>query len=900
MAENKATITQPASLSGTLVRKGGQIYADPTTPAGGKQVGDSPDQAKMRGTAAQKAPVVREATKPIVSTTVSPQGLAQEEVTAAGQQQETAQALQQLGSYADRVRQIAATKVSKVTGEAGLKAADADILTDAFGKNAVVGEAQVPIAEYLEKYAADIQDKSLTPEQQQQVLVELSTALQQEGMAVTPGQLAQWYDRDIAGTIGAAAGAGIGDTLTFAEFKDTDWQSLGFKNAADVASILGFEDLLDDQGNIAKTAEQQLAEIPIDQLDELIETKRQEEFSQIEELQRQLASAPPGSQVAQQIKQRLADLSGAGVAATERQVEELVETLATDVTVEIGGQEYAIEDMLSDENISNFVEDYLALPLEEREGFFPKNYKKFKDWVDANEQALQAVVDTQYQTAQEFEDVQYEIEVFKSQYNIHDDLLEKMGVSPQAIETLTGQGWLDFQKQFEASNAGQILTGTAQIPSLDEEGNTVYTPVDLKLTEADKQNIASAMSDNYDVVKDWDAPKLVERYKMARELDQNPEATLGQLAEGLISGDFITDNNIEDFQNLKIASTVIDEFPATDRQTILGDADVKELIQKRMLSPDMLQELPQRLAQYEAYEEKVDDFSDLAANHSAALDDEYQTAQMWAQTGDPQAKEVLQKYRSLDRQRDGVIDEADLAFYDQKLQGLVSKKEILQNTAKLPTEFFQNKHRGQRPEGMYQDMVSLLKIDGNIDRRDAEDLLTTHGDKASQFLSQFPDVPTTTQEMEEYKQQQAEEERRQAEHEEALLRSQIAAEVSRRLPPEQEEPIEYRDAMEGITPAGQLAVEVPDQPVTPEGQEWLDNRPETAAYAPSDFDELPMPGGLQLPANTQPMSADAKGFLNNRPGSSRSTRNNELDFNDYAQGASEVFNPLGGLGRLFQ
>lgn len=719
MAENKTNISNPATLSGTHIRKGGQIYADPTTPAGGKQVGDSPDQAKMRGTSTQKAPIVREATKPIVSATITPQGLAQPEMQAAGEQRQTAETLQQLGGYADRVRQIAATKVSGITGDASLKAADADTLTKAFGEDAVVGEAQIPISEYLEKYAADIQNNALTPEQKEAALVELSTALQQEGMSVTAGQLAQWYNRDISETVGQTAATQLQDTITFAEFGDEDWASLGFQNAGEVADILGID-------------EAQLTSTSVNQLDELIETKRQQEFNQIEELQRQLAAAPPGSQVAQQIKQRLADLSGAGVAATERQVEELVETLATDVTVEIGGQEYAIEEMLSDDNISQFVEDYLALSPEDREGMFPPGYEGFKDWVDANEQALQAIVGEQQKIAQGFEDVQADLQGFQLQTGLTDEMMETFGIDEKMAETMTSAGWQAFQEDFNNSNIGQIVNNYQ----------------DLGLNAGQSKDLLSRLQANYDQVGSWDAQTLTERYQMARDIDQNLESTMGQLAGDLIKGDFVSDADLPTYQNLRLAADTIDTFSPADRQLVTRDRDVVKMLQENLLTPELLERLPENLSNYNAAAKQTKDYTSLLdeVSENGTINKDYRRIQDWMKTGDPAAKAALKRYRTLDSNKDGIIDKNDIKLAQNSANKAVTKQNFLTEIVDGVSGLFSRQDMAAAPKGMYATMTAMLE-DGGVDRFDAEYLLDQHGDKASQFLSQFDDVPSTTAEL---------------------------------------------------------------------------------------------------------------------------------------------------------
>lgn len=350
------------------------IAPEPITPAGGAAAGDNEHAAKMRGTPAQKAPVLKEAVAP-GQTLQEQQRLTPQTQPASPIDQQAAEKagrLKSLGSYGTRVQKFieeklkasqlpAPTIMENVAGIAGMFPGDE-------AKQKLVRDAT---AKYL---------KDKTPA----AMAELSNLI---GRPLDAATLAELTTSATDALSTATAGLTQDAPPTLAE--------IGLDQLGVDPKLLA-----QDLGVTPKA----LAAYTPDQLQQAVQDTLNREFSSVDALKAEYRTASPNrkAQIMEQLRQ--ADATGRG--GVEASVAHLSDVLESQETVSIGGQEYNIADVLGDDGISKVIENALTSEDALKALEADPTTKGLATWIRDNQVSLKKLVDdmqtqgTQLATAQ--------------------------------------------------------------------------------------------------------------------------------------------------------------------------------------------------------------------------------------------------------------------------------------------------------------------------------------------------------------------------------------------------------------------------------------------------------------------------------------------------------------------
>ena len=638
----------------SLFRKSGQLFDDsanqslkdrvnklgsgtPTSPAGAAAIGATPKQQDMAGSPAQKTPVLQEAVKK-EETLAGSERLEQSRQTATTAEQSAAQRAQQLrslGSLDSRVQTLIEQKLSAVSQQPAT--ATGLVQTDYIGQvlnlspQQVAAQKEDPASKYnqvnnaLQTYA-----DNPTGQAAEEALVTLTNA------GVTPTTARQLINTSTQATAQTVA-TNTSDGMTVAEL---DVNQLGYDDIEQLAGVLGV-----DSGA--------LASMTIPELIAAVDAAKQQEFSRIQKLQAQLATAVPGSAQHTLLMRELGDLSQVGVTGSERQVAETAYDIKLADSVEIAGQILSVEEMLKDENISRIITDYLrASPAARDRMLPPEKFADLRDWIDLNQQALGELATALETTGSEFEETQ-------RSWNNLGNVGKNFSLPPDVLSELLD--WTD----------GRAVTSAQLAAAQEELANTSIG----KLAAAGNTEILSKLTaDNINQVKDLTPEEITAAHEYAELANKFPyRELLGR--DG--TDKFITDSTVQ--QSIEDYRTAVDKM--TEAKVLdewMRDEDFKKLTPAQMLT---MANDPQLFTEFQRFHKTKEDIAKVKTIDDvlsvlfgkkvdrSILQNEYTKLQEYARIGAPGAAERLARFRELlDVSNDGKIDDADVAGLMEKLK----------------------------------------------------------------------------------------------------------------------------------------------------------------------------------------------------------------------------------------
>lgn len=193
-------------------------------------------------------------------------------------------------------------------------------------------------------------------------------------------------------------------------------EGLGFNNWSEVAATL-------------KVPEQELTSMTIGQVMNKINQIKAEEFSRVDALQRIIRDPSLGAAEKNAAREQLRALGFSGERAIETDVSRLVDSVNRADSVEIGGKEFSIGDLLSDTHLSGMIKDYIENPEMQEE--IKQKYPGLADFIDKNREALSGFAAGIDSKVSEMAQV---VEQNKS-------LGTSVGLNEGAMKALFGDGW---------------------------------------------------------------------------------------------------------------------------------------------------------------------------------------------------------------------------------------------------------------------------------------------------------------------------------------------------------------------------------------------------------------------------------------------------------------------------
>lgn len=346
----------------TSTLAGQQGIASPLTPLGGALIGANDDQQKMMGTPAQKQNALRQSLDK-VNTLGEAQADRQAKTEMSAEQAGAAQRGQKLQDVLrgnkDRVANMVNTEIGKLQ--------TAQLSKSRSGIMAAAPSNQAQVDQLYEQLQA------LPPERR----------VGEDGMAIV-NQISTLSGKDYGGLAQTV--------LEEAEEQKAEAAELAAQATADTVDL----DMLLPQLGMNKQEMAGLLNVPETILDKLSlsELSNLLDLAVGTETTRTDAAGSSilgGAAERAAAAQRSADLSTSGVASMEAGMQRLSDEIAQSGNIQFAGKQWTVDELLSDENVSKLVSDYLLNPnsAESKALASDPNAKPLIDFVNRNSAALQ-------------------------------------------------------------------------------------------------------------------------------------------------------------------------------------------------------------------------------------------------------------------------------------------------------------------------------------------------------------------------------------------------------------------------------------------------------------------------------------------------------------------------------
>lgn len=340
------------------------------SPLGAVNVGASQDAAKMARSPARRESVLKEQTLRGAERTATPQ---RSQTLEEAQKQERFKKLSSVGSLSQGVQ----SKVQQHIAAAGQTAVTPKVDEESVAKQLGFDSAAVA-AERLPQFAQILQGlTSLGGLTDQAAREQQLRTLQGLGLQVTSDADAAALFQQVAPTVAGAVAEGVQPsevTMSMFGAAPTDlgfqtWDEMGAALGVDAATLQGWT---------------------VDDVQQQVESLRQEESTAAAALQAQIRGAPPGSVKRMIYERQLADLAQGGAAVVYQNLTDTLNSVNLADKVKIGTNEYDVSSILQDDKLSDLIDNYMSATTDEqREALLPAaQFGDLRDWISENELAL--------------------------------------------------------------------------------------------------------------------------------------------------------------------------------------------------------------------------------------------------------------------------------------------------------------------------------------------------------------------------------------------------------------------------------------------------------------------------------------------------------------------------------
>ena len=509
-----------------------------TSPAGAEAAGANQDQAKMFGSSAQKDASLQKAAAPQQLSrqerlTKAPTAQAQDQGEAARAAADRMKSVGALGSRLDaKIEQYKSQIATSGTFTPSVNAQGLDAYLGPAASEDQRAAAQAALDKFATsgKTQADLKELSLTlgPE----VLDDTARAALYEG--VSGSYQAQQLDPA---------------NLTM--------EALGvFESDAElnqVAQELGI-------------SPEELAAYSPEQLDARVAEVEAQEFSEVESLQAELATAGP--QRKQEIMTRLREMSQTGELTADEAVDSLQKQIDEGQEVEIGGQSLDLKSLLEDDVMSDVIRE--AASNEASLEALRETEPGLADWIDANKTAFKEFTQQAAASAQQLEGAQDEERTLRATLG---ETLSGLFLGDEALKT--SEEWAAAQEELQKDS---LYTAVQDSPTLanwleqnPDRADVLRQSPGLAAELGDPESgLAPYLEGNpelIDQIKDFSQDELKDAVDATQTLANDPDGNIKMLT-GLTSEGLLTDPNqikdvelvVEKLSNVPASITADDRF----------------------------------------------------------------------------------------------------------------------------------------------------------------------------------------------------------------------------------------------------------------------------------------------------------------------------------------------------
>lgn len=354
----------------------------PTSPMEAAALGATEDQAKMAGTDVTRLAAAEQAAEPLVAEekelgTALRRRQVRKKATAEEQlAQERSDRIAQLEGLGERVQQIADQMFTEENQDR-----ITELSLDESRTRRLSSESMDALNRLVDGTASakDIHDLNISLGR---------TA----NNALTFSELKSYFLTGASQVAGAISEA-TQDNILVGDLTPEQVQELGFTDVNEVADLLDV-DTSDLQNMTIGNLRDQVLDIQVSQ------------YARTQELQGRMVNPNLSYGERMEARRLLREVGGVGTRGAEQQMREVQKDIDEARIVEFAGQEFTVEELLADDNISSMVKRYLENPNSD----FAKNLRQdeplFSSYIEDNKDALDGLVAGVEAGFQEFEEIQ--------------------------------------------------------------------------------------------------------------------------------------------------------------------------------------------------------------------------------------------------------------------------------------------------------------------------------------------------------------------------------------------------------------------------------------------------------------------------------------------------------------
>lgn len=432
--------------------------APPTTPMEAGVLGGNKDQAKMVGTKQQKASALRLGIQgqQSLQDRLRTQQVRRQATGAEEQAMERGERVEQLGGLQGRVQAL----TEQMTQQAAGQQVDPILALRQEQLEQLEPEQQQQVEQLLGQLQQNPSDPNL--------ILQLNQTLGLEDVdnMITPERL-QEYFQDVEGQVGTRTAEAFQDQVTV---EDLNVEELGFEGVDEVAALLGM-------------TPEEARGLTARQLIEEAEAQIQEEFTQTEALRQRAQDPRLGPAERAEARRQLREMGAVGIRAAETDVDRVAQQIADADTIQFGGEDVRISEMLDDEYLSGLAARYLTADAEDP---FRKRLEQeepeLTEWLSENQAVLQESVQEMDEGVADFAEIQYE-----------NQRLADTAIGEDLSDDIMSQLFPDWGKlrANTYSEAGEV---PAVVQILNEEGPGTEEQANLYQAVTDLHDVSPALT----------------------------------------------------------------------------------------------------------------------------------------------------------------------------------------------------------------------------------------------------------------------------------------------------------------------------------------------------------------------------------------------------------------------
>lgn len=586
----------------------------PLSPAAVKTQGGTPQQAAMAGTPAAKQSLY----KPLEDTQKTLQQ-AQRQTQMLDKQRQQAQ--DQAAAKMDRLKQLG-TMGAQIEGliqqRLGVQQGATSGLATQNIAAPVINQAAIDLlpetqraaaSSALQAYAAatDVNAK-------QQALVSLSTTL---GLPINESDIGGYFQQ-LPELATAAAKQAVTAPITMGTLQPS-WLNLQ-QTAADLG-----------------VTEAELQSYTPEQLQAKLQEVESNEYNRIANLKAEYATAVGARKL--QIQNELTQLGQAGATGTEVQFDRMQQAIDEGQTLMVGGREMSLEEILTEDSISNLISDAATNPQALAQLKTTPGYEALASWIESNQAELNELATGMRSDVRTFGDVQSNLSGIQSNLGNLSSVI--LGDIPQYAT----------QEQLTALQDKLNSSGLYASIQADPSFKAMLT-ADPKLAEQLKDK----------------TKEEIDTLKSITDMVKNNGAIAAEF--GLNEGEFITDpakaeSFISTANALANAPEEVDEQQKIDIARMVADGDITtDVVNAMMQNPAEVEDVISENAAIKEYDSVKDDFDKFSewafGGQSVQATNDILTTLQQIAPYDKDANRILNAFKQFVGP-DGHLDKSDMA-----------------------------------------------------------------------------------------------------------------------------------------------------------------------------------------------------------------------------------------------